>query len=100
MYLIGIVFIVTLFAGIILLTNITRRKVIDQPLAAARERQSPVAEFVDDLQRNRWAVIIVGALIVATDKVTGLSHGLLQSKWTLAGLLVLVFAGRLLLRRK
>jgi hypothetical protein len=96
----GVVFAIAFFACLAALAHFTRRKVIEEPLEKARARRSPVAAFVDDLQRHRWPVIIVLAVLVAVDKSYRFSGGLLQSTLVLVALITVVFAGRLLLRAK
>jgi hypothetical protein len=98
MTLAGVLFVVSLLACLAVLTHLTRRKLIEQPLQQARARRSPVAEFVDDLQRHRWIVILGLALLVAVDKHYRFSGGLLQSSLALSVLITVIFAGRLLQR--
>ena len=73
---------------------------IDKPLKEARARRSPVAEVVEDLQNHRWRVIIVPALLGAVNKHFRVSGGLLQSRLVIAAVIVGLFVGRLLLRRR
>lgn len=81
MTIIGVLFAVALFSCLAVMEHVTKEKLIEQPLKAARLRRAPVAEFVDDLQRHRWIVIIVLALSIALDRSFGFSGGLLQSEF-------------------
>lgn len=95
----ALLFGVVLFSSLAVLSHLTRKRIIEPTLQAGRARRSPIAEFVDDLEKHRWLVIILLALLVALDKYFGFSHGLLQSRLTLAVCITLLFAGRLLMRR-
>ena len=97
--LLGVLFVVALFAVIAVAAHFTRTRVIEPPLEAGRARGSAVTEFVDDLQRYRWAVIITLAVLVALDQSYDFSKGLLQSKLVLAIVITAIFVVRLLLRR-
>jgi hypothetical protein len=98
MTLAGVLFVVSLFSCLALLSYLTRKKVIDPVLQQGRAHRSPVTEFVDDLLRYRWVVIIGLAVLVALDRSLGFSGGLLQSRLALAVLITLIFVGRLLAR--
>jgi len=100
MTVLGVVFVFALFAGLILLAQFTRKRVIDAPLNEGRARNSAVAELVDDLQKNKWTVIIGLAVVVAVDKSFRVSNGLLQSRLVMAILIGAFFVGRLWLRRR
>jgi len=100
MTILGVVFVIALFSCLAVLAHFTRRRVIEKPLNEARARRSAVAEFVDDLQNHRWTVIIVIALLVAFDKSFRFSGGLLQSRLWIALVILVLFVGRLLLRRR
>ena len=96
----GVVFAVTFFLFFALLAHISRKKLIELPVKQARSRQAPVAEFVDDLQRHRWMVIVGIALLVAVDKHFRIFGGLLQSWLVIAIVVTALFLARLLWRRR
>ncbi len=99
MTMLGVLFAVALFSCLAVMSHFAKEKLIEQPIKAARARRSPVADFVDDLQRHRWIVIIGLALLVALDKSFRFSGGLLQSKLALTIVITVIFVGRMLLRR-
>jgi hypothetical protein len=96
----GVLLGVILFASLAAMSYITREKVIEQPMRQARARGSAVAEFVDDLQRYRWGVILGLAVLVVIDKRWRFSGGLLQTRLALAGVVTLIFVGRMVWRRR
>jgi len=100
MTVLGVVFVFALFSGLGLMAHFTRKRVVEEPLREARARGSAVAEFVDDLQKHRWTVIILVAVLVAVDRSLRLSSGRLQSKLVIAVLITALFAGRMLWRRR
>lgn len=95
----AVLFAATPITCLAVLLHFTKKKVIDEPLQQARERHSPIASFVDDLQNHRWIVIIGLAVLLAIDKQFGFSGGWLQSRLVLAILITLIFVVRLLTRR-
>lgn len=99
MTLFAVVFAVVFFTGLAVMSRFAGKKFIDEPLKEARARRAPVAEFVDDLLRHRWIVIVVLAVLVALDRSWRFSGGLLQSRLGLGALITAIFVGRLLMRR-
>lgn len=95
----GVVFVIALLSCLVVVSYFTR-KVIEAPLKEGRARGSAVTEFVDDLQKHRWPVIVVLALLVALDQSYRFSGGLLQSRLLIAAVITAFFIARLLLRRR
>ncbi len=99
MTLFAAVFAIALLSCLAVLARFTQKKAIEEPLKEGRARGSVVVEFVDDLQKHRWPVIVAIAVLVALEKSYHFSGGLLESRWVIGLVITALFAGRLLLRR-
>ena len=99
-FVIGVVFVVVLLTSILVLNRLVWKQAVEKPLAEGRARNSPVAAFTDDLLRHKWLVVISLALVVFLDKTFHMFGGVMESRWVIAGVIVVIFGARQVMRKR
>jgi hypothetical protein len=94
MFFVGALFFVVFFSSLFFLHRIVWKRAVERPVAEGLAKGSPVAGFTDDLLRHKWPVVIALAVLVFLDKTFHAFGGVMESRWVIAGVVVVIFGAR------